>query len=142
MALTLTRNLSIRFPFSFHNVKLKHTIFDCSKVPQLNDQDIEESCVRGSGPGGQAVNKTSNAIILKHLPTGIVVKCHQTRSLGKNREIAREILTNKLDDLINGDMSVENQKQRALQIKSKENARKSRKLNNLKTEWKLREGVE
>ena len=41
---------------------------------QLNENDIEESFIKGSGPGGQSVNKTSNCVQLKHLPTGIVVK--------------------------------------------------------------------
>lgn len=100
------------------------------------------SFARGSGPGGQAVSKTSNAVILKHKPTGIVVKCHQTRSLGQNREIAREILTNKLDVLFNGEDSVEAQKRRIAGKKSKDSSRRSEKLENLKQQWKRREGIE
>lgn len=42
--------------------------------PELKPEDLEENFVRGSGPGGQAVNKTSNCVVLKHIPTGIVVK--------------------------------------------------------------------
>lgn len=47
----------------------KHTI-DRSKVPVLIETDLEEQHVRGSGPGGQSVNKTSNCVVLKHVPTG------------------------------------------------------------------------
>ena len=65
--------------------------------------------MRGSGPGGQAVAKTSNAVALKHIPTGIVVKCHETRSIDKNREIAQEKLIEALDSAINGNESVEAQ---------------------------------
>ena len=42
--------------------------------PDLDEDELEEMFVRGSGPGGQAVNKTSNCVVLKHTPTGIVVK--------------------------------------------------------------------
>lgn len=43
-------------------------------LPILNEDDLEEQFVRGSGPGGQATNKTSNCVVLKHIPSGIVVK--------------------------------------------------------------------
>lgn len=43
-------------------------------LPLLNEEDLEEQFVRGSGPGGQATNKTSNCVVLKHTPTGVVVK--------------------------------------------------------------------
>ena len=120
--------------------RFKHTI-DFSRVPMLLSKDLEEEHVRGSGPGGQAVNKTSNAVILRHKPSGIVVKCHQTRSLARNRELAREALTSKLDNLLNGDFSVEAQKTRLLEQKSKEKARKSEKLKSFKELWKIREGI-
>lgn len=43
-------------------------------LPVLNEDDLAEQFVRGSGPGGQATNKTSNCVVLKHIPSGIVVK--------------------------------------------------------------------
>lgn len=45
-----------------------------SKLPDLKEEELEEQFVRGSGPGGQATNKTSNCVVLKHIPTGLVVK--------------------------------------------------------------------
>ena len=42
----------------------------------IREQDLEESFVRGAGRGGQKVNKTNNCVYLKHVPTGIAVKCH------------------------------------------------------------------
>ena len=62
------------------------------KVPELREQDIEERFVRGSGPGGQSINKTENNVQLLHKPTGIRVNCQETRSLEQNRKIARKIL--------------------------------------------------
>ena len=55
------------------------------------------------------MNKMSNAVFLKHLPTGLWVKCHQQRSLEQNRKIARKLLVTKLDNFVNGENSVENQ---------------------------------
>lgn len=49
--------------------RLKKTL-NYSLVPMLNEADLEEKFVRGDGPGGQAVAKNSNAVVLKHLPTG------------------------------------------------------------------------
>ncbi|GAA6016952.1 hypothetical protein JCM10207_007859 [Rhodosporidiobolus poonsookiae] len=69
-------------------------------LPELKEEDLEESFVRGSGPGGQATNKTSNACSLIHKPTGIRVHCHETRSRETNRKLARRILRDKLDQLL------------------------------------------
>lgn len=67
-----------------------------SETIKLNEEDFEEKFVQGSGPGGQKVNKTSNCVELKHKTTGIVVKCHDSRSLQQNRKVARERLLEKL----------------------------------------------
>lgn len=58
----------------------------------IREQDLEESFVRGTGHGGQKVNKTNNCVYLKHLPTGIAVKCHMDRSRELNRFLARREL--------------------------------------------------
>lgn len=50
-------------------VRFKHDI-DYSRIPDITDVDIEESFVKGSGPGGQKINKTSSCVVLKHKPTG------------------------------------------------------------------------
>ena len=52
--------------------------------------------ILGSGPGGQSINKTNNNVQLLHKPTGIQVKCQETRSLQQNRKIARKILLEKV----------------------------------------------
>ncbi|KAI6830998.1 hypothetical protein KC340_g10178 [Hortaea werneckii] len=73
--------------------------------PKILDAEIEEKFLKGTGPGGQKINKTSCAVQLRHLPTGIVVKSQETRSREQNRKFARNILAEKLDQLEKGDQS-------------------------------------
>ncbi|CAH3107913.1 unnamed protein product [Pocillopora meandrina] len=72
----------------------------------LSEDDLEEKFIKGWGPGGQKVNKSSNCVQLLHKPTGITIKCHESRLLARNRVIAREILREKLDLLYNEKDSV------------------------------------
>jgi hypothetical protein len=69
----------------------------------LLDSDLIENFLKGSGPGGQKINKTSSAVQLKHIPTGIVVKYQDTRSRSLNRKNARKILQDRLEELELGD---------------------------------------
>jgi protein subunit release factor B len=64
----------------------------------LLDSDLIENFLHGSGPGGQKINKTSSAVQLKHIPTGIVVKYQDTRSRTVNRKMARKILQEKIEE--------------------------------------------
>ncbi|MCJ1378752.1 hypothetical protein MMC17_001851 [Xylographa soralifera] len=70
--------------------------------PTVPEDTLIEAFLRGSGPGGQKINKTSSAVQLKHLPTGIVVKSQATRSQSQNRKIARMMLAQKLEYLEKG----------------------------------------
>jgi len=67
--------------------------------PLIKDADIKESFVKSGGPGGQNVNKTSTAVYLKHIPTGIEVKCQVERSQALNRCLARKLLAKKIEAL-------------------------------------------
>ncbi|KAL1928659.1 hypothetical protein VTP01DRAFT_2445 [Rhizomucor pusillus] len=93
----------------------------------LNESDLVEKFVKGSGPGGQAVNKRVNCVDLKHIPTGIRVQCQQTRSLEANRGIARKLLIEKLDDMINGKLSKNAQKAAKVAKAKARRARRARK---------------
>lgn len=65
----------------------------------IREEDIRESFIRSRGPGGQNVNKVSTCVFLKHLPTGVEVKCQQERSQAQNRYLARCLLFEKIKEL-------------------------------------------
>lgn len=64
-----------------------------SKTFNLPEHEIEWQATRGSGKGGQARNKTSNAVIMKHRPTGVQVRVESERSQTQNRETALRLLS-------------------------------------------------
>lgn len=63
----------------------------------LRREDVDERFVRGAGPGGQKINKTSSTVWLRHRPTGIEVRCQAERSQSANREQAWRELCEKLE---------------------------------------------
>jgi protein subunit release factor B len=69
------------------------------KALNIREEDIIERFVRSSGKGGQKVNKSATCVYLKHIPTGIEVKCMETRSQSINRFLARRELIWRIEEL-------------------------------------------
>lgn len=63
----------------------------------IREEDLEETFIRGTGAGGQKINKTSSTVVLVHVPTGVEVRCQRERSQAQNRAVAREELCTKLE---------------------------------------------
>ncbi|RDW70250.1 hypothetical protein BP5796_08647 [Coleophoma crateriformis] len=70
-----------------------------------SEDEFTEKFLCGTGPGGQKINKTSSAVQLKHIETGIVLKVQATRSRTQNRKIARQMLAERLEVMEKGEES-------------------------------------
>jgi protein subunit release factor B len=71
----------------------------------VRESDLVEKFVLGTGRGGQKINKTSSCVYLKHLPSGIEVKCQRSRSRELNRFLARREICDRVDERTRGEQS-------------------------------------
>jgi protein subunit release factor B len=89
----------------------------------IREDDLIEKFILGSGKGGQKINKTSSCVYLKHIPTGIEVKCQQDRSRELNRYIARRELCDRFEAQIH---KVKTEKQHSFEKIRRQKRRRSR----------------
>jgi len=90
------------------------------------EKDIVEKFIRSSGRGGQRLNKASTCVYLKHVPTGIEVKCQRERSQAINRFIARRILADKIERMIKGKESEEQQRIAKIRRQKRKRSRRAK----------------
>ena len=90
----------------------------------VSEQDIEETFVRSSGPGGQKVNKSSSCVFIRHIPTGLSVKYQRERSQALNRFLARRLLLDKIERMQKG--TVRRERERIEKIRRQKRKRSKR----------------
>ena len=93
---------------------------------EVKPEDIEEQFVRGSGAGGQKINKTSSTVHLRHVPTGIEVRMQQHREQSKNRASAYKLLILKIEEAKKGKQSKLQQKLFKIRKQKQRRNRKSK----------------
>lgn len=91
------------------------------KMLGIKEKDLVEKFIKGGGKGGQKINKTASCVYLKHIPSGIEVKCQTSRSRQQNRFFARRIIVLKIEA-----------------IKLKQESEKQKKINKIKKQKKKR----
>ncbi len=107
-------------------VELSPEVLAKAEALRVFPQDITEQFVRGSGAGGQKINKTSSCVRLRHLPTGLEVRCQEFREREVNRARAYKQLIAKIETLILGKKSARAQKLFKLRKQKKRRSRRAK----------------
>jgi len=92
----------------------------------VRESDLKESFIRSSGKGGQNVNKVATCVRIKHLPSGIEVRCQKERSQALNRFLARRRLLDKLEEKIAGRASAAQAKIAKLRRQKRRRSRRAK----------------
>ncbi len=92
----------------------------------LRETDLVENFVKGSGAGGQKINKTSVAVSIRHLPSGIMVRCQESRSQALNRFIARRLLCERLEARLQGLQSEDQQRREKIRRQKRKRSKRAK----------------
>ncbi len=92
----------------------------------IRDADLVERFIRGAGPGGQKVNKTSSCVYLLHRPSGIEIKCRRERSQAMNRFLARRELCDRLEERLKGAVSARRQEIEKIRRRKRQKSRRQK----------------
>ncbi|KTC75955.1 peptide chain release factor [Legionella birminghamensis] len=93
---------------------------------EINENDLLEKFIIGSGRGGQNLHKTASTVYLKHIPSGLEVKCQEARSREDNRYFARMRLCEKLNSLISDEKSKQQQQIEKLRRQKRRRSRRAK----------------
>ncbi|MCB9030154.1 MAG: peptide chain release factor-like protein [Deltaproteobacteria bacterium] len=112
-----------RYPVSIEKeIQLEKRMVELS----IAEDEIEEKFIKGSGSGGQKINKTSSCVYLLHKPTGIEVKCQKDRSQAMNRFHARRELCDKIEQLIKGEQSKKQQEREKVRRQKRKRSKRAK----------------
>ena len=92
----------------------------------IGEDDLLEKFVLGSGSGGQKLNKTASCVSLRHVPTGIALKCQRSRSRAINRFMARRELCERIEEMKLGIMSKRKQAREKIRRQKRRRSRRAR----------------
>lgn len=92
----------------------------------INEADLIEKFILGSGKGGQNLHKTASTVYLKHIPSGLEIKCQESRSQEDNRYFARIRLCEKLQAMISDDKTKAEQKIEKIRRQKKRRSRRAK----------------
>lgn len=93
---------------------------------EISEESLIEKFILGSGSGGQKINKTHSCVYLKHLPTGIEIKCQQDRSREINRYLARMKLCSQLEKHLLGIKQKEEKEREKIRRQKKRRSRRTK----------------
>lgn len=92
----------------------------------LCERDLDERFIRGGGPGGQKINKTSVVVCLRHRPTGIEVRCGAERSQALNRFLARRALCDRIEARSTGERTAAQQARERIRRQKRRRSRRQK----------------
>jgi protein subunit release factor B len=92
----------------------------------INESDLTEKFIVGSGKGGQKLHKTSSSVYLKHLTSGVEIKCQESRSREENRYYARQRLCEKIHTTVSDEQTKAQQQIEKVKRQKKRRSRKSK----------------
>jgi protein subunit release factor B len=117
---TLGKTIMVRFAVSEEKNKW---LQERMETLRIFEKDIEERFVRSTGRGGQKVNKASTCVYLRHIPTGVEIKCMKDRSQSLNRFLARRELVRRIEKGLGGVTAEKIAAEKARRQKSKRKKR-------------------
>ena len=92
----------------------------------IQEDDLIEKFIIGSGKGGQKLHKTASTVYLKHIPSGIEIKCQESRSREDNRYFARVRLCEKLHEIVSDEKTKEQQRVEKIKRQKRRRSRRSK----------------